>query len=120
MVNFENFEEFATAAWHLFCKRPLFTRYEIKYRHADRVVVLKVTDDIQCIKFKCTEQSSWRPVETLQALFLRWTVSPTESLDPSLKFDAMIGEIGEALHHVEPQEGQGGSGAKKKKKNRRG
>ena len=40
----------------LFISDPENTRYLVKYRHVDAKLVLKVTDDKVCLKFK-TDQS---------------------------------------------------------------
>ncbi len=47
MVYLEDFEVFYEQAVEMFKARPLDTRYNVKYRHCDGKLVLKVTDNVQ-------------------------------------------------------------------------
>ena len=71
MVNFATFPEFAERATALFLASPQRTRYTMKYRHADASLVVKVTDDVTCLKFKTDQVSDLRAVEKLNNLFMR-------------------------------------------------
>ena len=50
MVYVESFSEFQEGAQRLFAANPGGTRYSIKYRHTEGKLVLKVTDDVACLK----------------------------------------------------------------------
>ena len=50
MVYVESWAEFAEGAQRIFAANPGATRYTIKYRHTEGKLVLKVTDDVACLK----------------------------------------------------------------------
>ncbi|CAK9173795.1 unnamed protein product [Ilex paraguariensis] len=45
------------------------TRYAMKYRHCDGKLVLKVTDDKECIKFKTDQAQDAKKMEKLNNIF---------------------------------------------------
>ena len=53
----ETWDEFAAKAQALFAANPSQTRYTFKYTHASSQLVVKVTDDAQCLKFR-TDQAN--------------------------------------------------------------
>ena len=63
-------EEFYAASEELLRRRPLATRCVTKYRHCEGKLVLKVTDDTTCLKFKSDKMDSVKKLEKLQNLFL--------------------------------------------------
>ncbi|PNH02033.1 Signal recognition particle protein [Tetrabaena socialis] len=63
----DDFEAFYLAAIDLYKARPLETRYTIKFRQGK--VVLKVTDDRTCLKFKTDQQTDLRQIERITAIF---------------------------------------------------
>ncbi|KIY68281.1 signal recognition particle, SRP9/SRP14 subunit [Cylindrobasidium torrendii FP15055 ss-10] len=52
MVYISSWHDFQDAAEKLYTKSPVKTRYVIKWRAAEGKLVLKITDDTECIKFK--------------------------------------------------------------------
>ncbi|ORY86004.1 signal recognition particle, SRP9/SRP14 subunit, partial [Leucosporidium creatinivorum] len=52
MVYYKRWEEFASASAALYEASPVKTRYCVRWRHEAGLLVLKVTDDRTCIKFK--------------------------------------------------------------------
>jgi len=54
MVYIHSWQEFQKAAEELYAKEPFKTRYCVKWRSSDGKgkLVLKITDDVQCIKYK--------------------------------------------------------------------
>eukprot|EP00940_MAST-03C_sp_MAST-3C-sp2_P001885 g1885.t1 len=48
--------EFFDAAKKMIAKTPKKTRYTMKYRHKDQDLVLKVTDDVTCVKYKTDQE----------------------------------------------------------------
>ncbi|KAF8322451.1 signal recognition particle, SRP9/SRP14 subunit [Clavulina sp. PMI_390] len=45
-------DEFQAAAEALYAKEPVKTRYSVKWRSSEGLLVLKVTDDTTCLKYK--------------------------------------------------------------------
>lgn len=70
-----DFEEYLQASEALYMANPERTRYVFKYRAAAKCVVLKVTDDVRCLKFKTNQQEDLKQVERLNQLFLRLATS---------------------------------------------
>ncbi|KAH8920851.1 signal recognition particle, SRP9/SRP14 subunit, partial [Atractiella rhizophila] len=52
MVYITKWDEFCVRALALYNENPTRTRYCIRYRHTRSLLVLKVTDDTTCLKFK--------------------------------------------------------------------
>ncbi|EGG01692.1 uncharacterized protein MELLADRAFT_30850, partial [Melampsora larici-populina 98AG31] len=52
MVYLKNWDSFASAALELYTQSPEKVRYCVKWRHETKWLVLKVTDDTKCLKFK--------------------------------------------------------------------
>eukprot|EP00727_Mastigamoeba_balamuthi_P005631 m51a1_g1688 putative signal recognition particle 9 kda (136) ;mRNA; f:456880-457879 len=57
MVYLLNFERFIEATEKMYLASPTKTRYCLKYRHKDGKLVLKVTDDATCLKFRSEQQN---------------------------------------------------------------
>lgn len=71
MVYIDEWEEFSDRAAQLFMQSPEKTRYTFKYRHADSEVVLKVTDDRVCLKYRTDQASDMRLIENFNQLLCR-------------------------------------------------
>jgi len=52
MVYIASWQEFQEAAEELYTKAPNTTRYCVKFRSSEGKLVLKITDNTKCIKFK--------------------------------------------------------------------
>ncbi|EIW74825.1 signal recognition particle SRP9 SRP14 subunit [Coniophora puteana RWD-64-598 SS2] len=52
MVYIASWQEFQEAAEDLYTKAPNTTRYCVKFRSSEGKLVLKITDNTKCIKFK--------------------------------------------------------------------
>merc|ERR1712194_895646 len=74
-VYLEDFEEFQAAAQSLFTTSPLRTRYLSKYRHCDSKVILKVTNDKVCLKYRTNQIADLRKIERFSQAYARWMVS---------------------------------------------
>ncbi|EKX50823.1 hypothetical protein GUITHDRAFT_85224 [Guillardia theta CCMP2712] len=120
MVYINNWDDFMQAAQELLIKSPDKTRYLIKYRHVDAQLVLKVTDDVVCIKYKTDQSLDVKKMERLNNLFLR--LMPSQKIDAEASSSILADIESEAAqqqaqaqtqHHV-PTEGA--EGKKKKKK----
>eukprot|EP00913_Durusdinium_trenchii_P002156 g1989.t1 len=75
MVYLSDFQDFETAAQELFKQQPLRTRYLVKYRHKEGKVVLKVTNDRVCLKFKSELIANLKHIERFTQNFARWTAT---------------------------------------------
>ncbi|KAF9979243.1 hypothetical protein BGZ73_002510 [Actinomortierella ambigua] len=65
MVNITNWDEFQRAAEELYLLSPNNTRYVAKYRHTEGKLVLKVTDDRTCFKYKTDQLQDLNKFERL-------------------------------------------------------
>ncbi|KAG8094272.1 hypothetical protein GUJ93_ZPchr0012g18848 [Zizania palustris] len=69
MVYFESWDEFVTKSVELFRTHPDTTRYVVKYRHSEGKLVLKVTDNHECFKFKTDQAQDAKKMEKLNTIF---------------------------------------------------
>ncbi|KAK3832044.1 MAG: signal recognition particle, SRP9/SRP14 subunit [Linnemannia elongata] len=65
MVNIHQWDEFQKAAEELYLLSPKTTRYVAKYRHVEGKLVLKVTDDRTCFKYKTDQMQDLNKFERL-------------------------------------------------------
>ncbi|GJJ71066.1 signal recognition particle subunit SRP9 [Entomortierella parvispora] len=65
MVNILVWDEFQKAAEELYQLSPNNTRYVAKYRHVEGKLVLKVTDDRTCLKYKTDQMQDLNKFERL-------------------------------------------------------
>ena len=64
------FEDYLQACARLYNESKGKCRFVVKYRDADGQVVLKLTDDTLCFKFKSTQRSAVQQVAKINALLL--------------------------------------------------
>ncbi|KAK3128887.1 hypothetical protein QOZ80_6BG0467770 [Eleusine coracana subsp. coracana] len=69
MVYVESWDEFVERSVQLFRADPIATRYVMKYRHCEGKLVLKVTDDRECLKFKTDQAQEAKKMEKLNNVF---------------------------------------------------
>ncbi|XP_076943196.1 signal recognition particle 9 kDa protein-like [Bidens hawaiensis] len=69
MVYVISWDDFVERSIQLFRASPQNTRYVMKYRHSDAKLVLKVTDDKQCLKFKTDQAQDAKKMEKLNNIF---------------------------------------------------
>ncbi|CAN4094901.1 unnamed protein product [Withania somnifera] len=69
MVYITSWDDFVERSVQLFRADPEKTRYVMKYRHSDGKLVLKVTDDKECIKFKTDQAQDAKKMEKLNNIF---------------------------------------------------
>jgi signal recognition particle subunit SRP9 len=65
----ENIDSFLQQAEELYLANPLLARYVVKYRHCDGKLIVKVTDDVTCLKYKTTQQADLKKIEKLNDRF---------------------------------------------------
>jgi signal recognition particle subunit SRP9 len=74
-----SWEEFAKAAEEIYQASPYKTRYVVKYRHCDCKLELKVTDDVNCVKYRTDQAQDVKRLEKLNNSLMRLMVSkPSE------------------------------------------
>ncbi|KAG6554795.1 hypothetical protein Mapa_003815 [Marchantia paleacea] len=69
MVYIESWDDFLERAVVMFRADPVGTRYVMKYRHCDGKLVLKVTDDRVCLKFKTDQLQDAKKMEKMNNIF---------------------------------------------------
>jgi len=52
MVYINSWQKYQEAAENLYANSPKKTRYSVKWRSSEGKLVLKITDDVTCLKFK--------------------------------------------------------------------
>ncbi|KAH9785534.1 Signal recognition particle 9 kDa protein [Citrus sinensis] len=69
MVYVTSWDEFVGRSVQLYKADPQSTRYCMKYRHCDGKLVLKVTDNKECLKFKTDQAQDAKKMEKLNNIF---------------------------------------------------
>ncbi|XP_010100084.2 signal recognition particle 9 kDa protein [Morus notabilis] len=69
MVYITSWDEFVERSVQLFRADPESTRYLMKYRHCDGKLVLKVTDNRECLKFKTDQAQEAKKMEKFNNIF---------------------------------------------------
>mmetsp|Transcript_24762 Transcript_24762/g.40765 ORF Transcript_24762/g.40765 Transcript_24762/m.40765 type:complete len:160 (+) Transcript_24762:66-545(+) len=80
-------DDFYAQAESLFLADPQNTRYVIKYRHVDSKLVLKVTDNKVCLKYRTDQASDLKKVEKLNNLFFRLMTTKKDALGEATGMD---------------------------------
>ncbi|KAF8488903.1 signal recognition particle, SRP9/SRP14 subunit [Gautieria morchelliformis] len=129
MVYIINWQEFQEAAEGLYEKSPRNTRYCVKWRAAEGVLVLKITDNTTCLKYKTHSSIFLNRFETLNLSLMRRmqnrkAASPppaaTQPAAPELTSNtAGVGGATSAGSTVAPTAGGPVGGGVKKKKGKK-
>ncbi|CAK8560237.1 unnamed protein product [Lathyrus sativus] len=69
MVYITSWDDFMERSIQLFRADPDSTRYVMKYRHCDGKLILKVTDNVQCLKYKTDQAQEIKKMEKLNNIF---------------------------------------------------
>ncbi|XP_077247381.1 signal recognition particle, SRP9/SRP14 subunit [Tasmannia lanceolata] len=69
MVYITSWDEFVERSVQLFRTDPQSSRYVMKYRHCDGKLILKVTDNRECLKFKTDQAQDAKKMEKLNNIF---------------------------------------------------
>ncbi|XP_018646431.1 signal recognition particle 9 kD protein,putative [Schistosoma mansoni] len=75
MTNFNSWEEFAKAAEVLYLEDPSKCRMCTKYRHVDRKLVVKLTDNHTVLKYVTDMAQDIKKIEKLTTLLMRHMAS---------------------------------------------
>jgi signal recognition particle subunit SRP9 len=65
MVYISDFDEFVQRSTELFQASPDKSRYTIKYRDNDKMLVLKVTNNVTCLQYKTSQHGDMKKLEQL-------------------------------------------------------
>merc|ERR1711937_174206 len=71
MTYIDNWEEFAKAAEQMYLQDPSKARFVTKYRHCDGKLVLKMTNDKLCLKYRTDQQQDLKRIEKLNNILMR-------------------------------------------------
>mmetsp|Transcript_1718 Transcript_1718/g.4201 ORF Transcript_1718/g.4201 Transcript_1718/m.4201 type:complete len:112 (+) Transcript_1718:428-763(+) len=66
-------DDFVVAAQRLFQEQPGRVRYSMKYRHCDGKLILKVTNNSECLLYKTDQVQDLKKIEKLNNLFFALT-----------------------------------------------
>mmetsp|Transcript_13085 Transcript_13085/g.15878 ORF Transcript_13085/g.15878 Transcript_13085/m.15878 type:complete len:103 (+) Transcript_13085:111-419(+) len=77
----ERWDEFTSLAKDLFVANPGKVRYTFKYRHVDGALVLKVTDDKVCLKYKTDKLADVNKMDR----FNNWFFSQATNSNPTVE-----------------------------------
>ncbi|KAG0079142.1 hypothetical protein BGZ93_009591 [Podila epicladia] len=120
MVNIQQWDEFQKSAEELYSMSPKTTRYVAKYRHADGKLVLKITDDRTCIKYKTDQAQDLNKFErlnrSLMAKMHNRAPPAQESASPSSHHTSVPATAAAPITISSPSLQQGGGGKAKKNK----
>ncbi|KAJ9543314.1 hypothetical protein OSB04_023021 [Centaurea solstitialis] len=83
MVYIISWDDFVERSVQLFRSNPQKTRYVMKYRHSEGKLVLKVTDDRECLKFKTDQAQDAKKMEKLNNIFFTLMARGPEGITPS-------------------------------------
>ena len=114
MVYITSWNEFQEAAEVLYTKSPTQTRYVIKWKAALGVLVLKITDDETCLKFRTHSSIMLGRFETLNLELMRKMQNRTAP-PPAILDTAVATPSGPAASSVPGTTAASAGGAKKKK-----
>ncbi|KAL1699034.1 signal recognition particle, SRP9/SRP14 subunit [Schizophyllum commune] len=120
MVYLHSWHDFQDAAEALYAKSPNNARYVVKYKHNEGKLVLKITDDRTCLKFKTNSSVFLNRFEALNLSLMRkmQNTKPPAALPAA---DVEMREATPALTTPAPaapaqiMSAAGGGGVKKKK-----
>ncbi|KAG0285491.1 hypothetical protein BGZ96_010260 [Linnemannia gamsii] len=133
MVNIHQWDEFQKAAEELYLLSPKTTRYVAKYRHVEGKLVLKVTDDRTCFKYKTDQMQDLNKFERLNRSLMAkmHNRAPTESSTPAAAASSVSAPAAASAASAHPSAAatapvtisspviqQGGGGKAKKNKRR--
>ncbi|KAH7882743.1 signal recognition particle, SRP9/SRP14 subunit [Phlebopus sp. FC_14] len=122
MVYIASWQEFQEAAENLYATSPNKTRYCVKWKSSEGKLVLKITDDTTCIKFKTYSSIFLNRFESLNLLLMQKMLNrrPEPPVQSSLgaKLPDIAGDAGQsraASPMLVQQAGPAAGGVKKKK-----
>ncbi|KZT25013.1 signal recognition particle, SRP9/SRP14 subunit [Neolentinus lepideus HHB14362 ss-1] len=115
MVYISSWQEYQEAAEALYAKSPNTTRYVVKWRASEGKLVLKITDDVTCLKFKTYSSIFLNRFEALNlSLMQKMQNQRAAPVGSSMQVDPEPTRAGTPAGST-PVVGVAGGGVKKKK-----
>ncbi|KAK0445014.1 signal recognition particle, SRP9/SRP14 subunit [Desarmillaria tabescens] len=123
MVYIQSWQEYQDAAEALYAKSPVTTRYCVKWKASEGKLVLKITDNTSCIKFKTYSSIFLNRFEALNLSLMekmqnrRMVVEPTPAQSSSHVVEKVETAAASAVSpsSTTPTPLTSGGGVKKKK-----
>ncbi|KAI0084350.1 signal recognition particle, SRP9/SRP14 subunit [Irpex rosettiformis] len=118
MVYISSWQDFQEAAESLYEKSPNHARYCVKWRGSERKLVLKITDDTTCIKFKTYSSVFVNRFEALNLSLMQKMQNRRQApaeVSPSAEVATLAQEISAVTPSVSTGGVSGGGTTKKKK-----
>ncbi|KAF5930462.1 hypothetical protein HYC85_031335 [Camellia sinensis] len=123
MVYITSWDDFVERSVQLYRASPESTRYVMKYRHCDGKLVLKVTDNRECLKFKTDQAQEAKKMEKLNNIFFTLMARGPEDISEVTGKEQMEAQLTKkgrgrkqivklGLSHCQPPtwRGEGGAG----------
>ncbi|KAK0200478.1 signal recognition particle, SRP9/SRP14 subunit [Desarmillaria ectypa] len=123
MVYIQSWQEYQDAAEALYAKSPVNTRYCVKWKASEGKLVLKITDNTSCIKFKTYSSIFLNRFEALNLSLMekmqnKRTIveqTPAQSSSHALEIAESAAAPAVSLSSTTPTPLASGGGVKKKK-----
>ncbi|KAK1235195.1 hypothetical protein PQX77_001590 [Marasmius sp. AFHP31] len=118
MVYIQSWQQFQDAAETLYQKSPNKARYCVKWRSSEGKLVLKITDDVTCLKFKTYSSIYLNRFEALNLSLMakmqnkRVVENPSEPSPNAPRDSGVVGSVSSAVPTPSPS---AAGGVKKKK-----
>ncbi|KAH8992478.1 signal recognition particle, SRP9/SRP14 subunit [Lactarius akahatsu] len=127
MVYISSWQEYQEAADNLYTNSPRKTRYTVKWKSSEGILVLKITDDVTCLKFKTHSSIFLGRFEALnRSLIQKMTNSPLKPIPTALSAPppqaiaaSPVIQGGNLSETPVPASAPSGGGVKKKKGGKR-
>ncbi|KAG5352504.1 Signal recognition particle 9 kDa protein [Termitomyces sp. J132] len=123
MVYIHSWQEYQDAAEALYLKSPTKARYSVKWRSSEGKLVLKITDNTTCIKFKTYSSIFLNRFEALNLSLMQKMQNKRPDTPPSVALlapptteEARVSPIPGASSTITPSASVAGGGVSKKKK----
>ncbi|OQV19056.1 hypothetical protein BV898_06910 [Hypsibius exemplaris] len=78
MVNIVSWDDFSKKAEELYLSDPEKARFTMKFREEEGAVVLKMTDDTTCLKYRGTTSRDVKRAEKFSSLIMKHMASSSE------------------------------------------
>jgi len=121
MVYISSWQDYQEAAEALYIKSPNDTRYCVKWKSSEGKLVLKITDNVTCLKFKTYSSIFLNRFEALNLSLMQKMQNqrPAEPESTSIQVDAVPSIPNPASSVAPSAQGTASGGVKKKSKKKK-
>ncbi|EAU87413.1 hypothetical protein CC1G_02172 [Coprinopsis cinerea okayama7 len=119
MVYIQSWQEFQDAAEALYAKSPNQTRYCVKWKSSEGKLVLKITDNVTCLKFKTYSSIFLNRFESLNLSLMEKMQNRQRPKEVPVPEPPAASEATTAPSSTVPQSSGPKSGGVKKKKGKK-